>query len=38
MEFTDSVAREAEKFFASRPEVRRYMLAVGGFAPVGSRT
>jgi hydrophobe/amphiphile efflux-1 (HAE1) family protein len=35
MEFTDSVAREAEKFFASRPEVRRYMLAVGGFGTGG---
>ncbi len=35
MEFTDSVAREAEKFFASRPEVRRNMLAVGGFGTGG---
>ena len=31
MEFTDAKAREAEKFFAARPEIRRYMVAVGGF-------
>jgi len=35
MEFTDSVIREAEKFFASRPEIRRYMVAVGGFGTGG---
>ncbi len=35
MEFTDAAAREAEKFFASRPEVRRYMVAVGGFGTGG---
>ncbi|MBI3778275.1 MAG: efflux RND transporter permease subunit, partial [Gammaproteobacteria bacterium] len=35
MEFTDAAAREAEKFFAARPEVRRYMLAVGGFGTGG---
>ncbi len=35
MEFTDAAAREAEKFFAARPEVRRYMLAVGGFGAGG---
>jgi HAE1 family hydrophobic/amphiphilic exporter-1 len=35
MEFTDSVTREAEKFFAARPEVRRYMVAVGGFGSGG---
>lgn len=31
MEFTDAKTREAEKFFAARPEIRRYMVAVGGF-------
>ena len=31
MEFTDMKAREAEKFLAARPEIRRYMVAVGGF-------
>jgi len=35
MEFTDGKAREAEKFLASRPEVRRYMIAVGGFGTGG---
>ncbi len=35
MDFTDAAAREAEKFFAARPEVRRYMLAVGGFGTGG---
>ena len=35
MEFTDSVMRAAEKFFASRPEIRRYMVAVGGFGTGG---
>ncbi len=35
MEFTDSAMRAAEKFFASRPEIRRYMVAVGGFGTGG---
>jgi hydrophobe/amphiphile efflux-1 (HAE1) family protein len=35
MEFTDARTREAEKFLASRPEVRRYMVAVGGFGTGG---
>jgi HAE1 family hydrophobic/amphiphilic exporter-1 len=35
LEFTDSVTREAEKFFAARPEVRRYFVAVGGFGAGG---
>jgi HAE1 family hydrophobic/amphiphilic exporter-1 len=35
MEFTDAAAREAEKFFASRSEIRRYMSAVGGFGTGG---
>ncbi|MBS1245984.1 MAG: acriflavin resistance protein [Proteobacteria bacterium] len=35
MEFTDAKTREAEAFLASRPEVRRYMVAVGGFGTGG---
>ena len=35
MEFTDSKAREAEAFFATRPEIRRYFVAVGGFGTGG---
>jgi HAE1 family hydrophobic/amphiphilic exporter-1 len=35
MEFTDSVTREAEKFFATRPEIRRYLVVVGGFGTGG---
>ena len=35
MEFTDTKTREAEKFFATRPEIRRYMVAVGGFGSGG---
>lgn len=35
LEHTDSVTREAEKFFASRAEVRRYFVAVGGFGAGG---
>ncbi len=35
MEFTDAKTREAEKFLASRSEVRRYMVAVGGFGTGG---
>ncbi len=35
MEYTDARTREAEKFLAARPEVRRYMVAVGGFGTGG---
>lgn len=35
MEFTDTKTREAEKYFASRPEIQRYMVAVGGFGTGG---
>jgi HAE1 family hydrophobic/amphiphilic exporter-1 len=35
MEYTDAKTREAEKFLAARPEVRRYMVAVGGFGTGG---
>jgi len=35
LEFTDQVTQEAEKFFASRPEVRRYFVSVGGFGGGG---
>ncbi|MCR4302345.1 MAG: efflux RND transporter permease subunit [Sulfuricaulis sp.] len=35
LEFTDTRMREAEKFMASRPEVRRYFVAVGGFGSGG---
>jgi len=35
MEFTDNKAREAEKYFASRPEIRRFFVAVGGFGTGG---
>jgi len=35
MEFTDSKAREAEKFFSSRQEIRRHFSAVGGFGTGG---
>ena len=35
MEFTDAKTREAEAFLATRPEVRRYMVAVGGFGSGG---
>ena len=35
MEFTDAKAREAEKFLATRPEIRRYLVAVGGFGTGG---
>ena len=35
MEFTDAKTREAEKFMATRPEIRRYMVAVGGFGSGG---
>ncbi|HYM47298.1 MAG TPA: efflux RND transporter permease subunit [Burkholderiaceae bacterium] len=35
LEFTDAAVREAEKFFATRPEVRRYFVAVGGFGAGG---
>ncbi len=35
MEFTDAKTREAEQYFASRQEIRRYMVAVGGFGTGG---
>jgi hydrophobe/amphiphile efflux-1 (HAE1) family protein len=35
MEFTDAKTREAEAFITSRPEVRRYLVAVGGFGTGG---
>jgi hydrophobe/amphiphile efflux-1 (HAE1) family protein len=35
MEFTDAKTREVEAFLAARPEVRRYMVAVGGFGTGG---
>jgi HAE1 family hydrophobic/amphiphilic exporter-1 len=35
LEFTDSKTREAEKFLAARPEIRRTMVAVGGFGTGG---
>jgi HAE1 family hydrophobic/amphiphilic exporter-1 len=35
LEYTDSVSREAEKFLATRPEIRRTMVAVGGFGTGG---
>ncbi len=31
LSFTDGVFKEAEKLYASRPEVERYYVAVGGF-------
>lgn len=31
LKYTDSVFKEAEKLYASRPEVDRYYIAVGGF-------
>ncbi len=35
LEYTDARTREAEKFFASRPEIRRYFVAIGGFGAGG---
>ena len=35
MEFTDAKTREAEAFITARPEVRRYLVAVGGFGSGG---
>ncbi|HYA36903.1 MAG TPA: efflux RND transporter permease subunit [Candidatus Methylomirabilis sp.] len=35
LEYTDARTREAEKFFASRPEIRRYFVAIGGFGVGG---
>ena len=35
MEYTDAAAREAEKILLARPEVRRLMVAVGGFGSGG---
>ncbi len=35
MDYTDSMTQSAEKFLATRPEIRRYMVAVGGFGAGG---
>jgi len=35
LEYTDSVSKKAEAFFMSRPEVRRHLVAVGGFGTGG---
>jgi HAE1 family hydrophobic/amphiphilic exporter-1 len=35
IDFTDAVTRKAEEFFAGRPEIRRYFVAVGGFGTGG---
>ncbi len=35
LEFTDGKTREVEKFFMSRPEIRRVYVAVGGFGVGG---
>jgi len=35
LEYTDSVSKKAEAFFLSRPEVRRHLVAVGGFGSGG---
>jgi HAE1 family hydrophobic/amphiphilic exporter-1 len=35
LEYTDGRIREVEKFLASRPEIRRYLVAVGGFGTGG---
>ncbi|MDH3370879.1 MAG: efflux RND transporter permease subunit, partial [Gammaproteobacteria bacterium] len=35
MEYTDAKTREAEAFFATRPEIRRSFVAVGGFGSGG---
>lgn len=35
LDFTDRKTREVEAFLAARPEVRRYMIAVGGFGSGG---
>lgn len=35
IEYTDSISRKAESFFLGRPEVRRHLVAVGGFGTGG---
>ena len=35
LEYTDSISKKAEAFFMSRPEVRRHLVAVGGFGTGG---
>ncbi len=35
LDFTDTKTREAEKFLATRPEIRRYFVAIGGFGTGG---
>ena len=35
LEYTDSISKKAEAFFMSRPEVRRHLVAVGGFGSGG---
>ncbi|MDH3514106.1 MAG: efflux RND transporter permease subunit, partial [Gammaproteobacteria bacterium] len=35
LDYTDDKTREAEKFLATRPEIRRYFVAVGGFGSGG---
>ncbi|MDP2706761.1 MAG: efflux RND transporter permease subunit, partial [Burkholderiales bacterium] len=35
LDFTDTRTREAEKFLATRQEIRRYFVAVGGFGTGG---
>ena len=35
LEYTNSISKKAEAFFLSRPEVRRHLVAVGGFGTGG---
>jgi hydrophobe/amphiphile efflux-1 (HAE1) family protein len=35
LDYTDAKTREAERFFASRPEIQRYFVAIGGFGAGG---
>ena len=35
LEYTNSISKKAEAFFMSRPEVRRHLVAVGGFGSGG---
>lgn len=35
LQYTDSISKKAEAFFMSRPEVRRHLVAVGGFGTGG---
>jgi len=35
IDYTDSISRKAEEFFLQRPEVRRHLVAVGGFGTGG---